>query len=489
MTISAQQKNYINGQWRTATGLNFQSINPSNNEIVWQGRSTTTPDVNLAIECSREAFLIWSLLSLDQRLAFIFEFENQLKTHQVELAQAIHLDTGKPLWETRTEVSAMIGKISISIDAYHQRTGSTSSTTNGVSTSLHHKPHGVCAVFGPFNFPGHLPNGHIIPALIAGNTVVFKPSEQTPLTADYMLSLWHNTKIPAGVIQLVQGEKDTGIALSQHPQIDGLFFTGSNQTGALLQRHNAQQFGKILALEMGGHNPLIIHDIADIKAAVYIALQSCFITAGQRCTCARKLILVDSPQSKAFLGAFVHASQNLKLTLHNTEGFFGPVINLTQALILMEKQQTLVAAGAQSLLPMIQPDANLAYLTPGILDVTGINVADEEYFGPLVKLYQCASLDDAIAEANNTQYGLAAGLISQDENAWHQVQAQVRAGIVNWNKPTTGASGRAPFGGPGASGNYRPGAFYAADYCAYPVASVAETSPQLPDTLLPGIVL
>ncbi|HCK92432.1 MAG TPA: N-succinylglutamate 5-semialdehyde dehydrogenase, partial [Gammaproteobacteria bacterium] len=138
---------------------------------------------------------------------------------------------------------------------------------------------------------------------------------------------------------------------------------------------------------------------------------------------------------------------------------------------------------------MTQPDSSLAFVTPGIIDVTGIDVPDEEDFGPLLKVYLVDSLEDAIKEGNNTIYGLSAGLISEKTEDWAVFQKKIRAGIVNWNKPTTGASGKAPFGGPGASGNYRPGAYYAADYCAYPMASVATEKPTLPASLAPGIEL
>lgn len=479
----------LNNQWIKGTGTAFSSTNPATNAIIWQGFSASSADVDAAVTFARAAFLAWSDLPLIDRLQFIKAFQRELEQHKETLANIIHEETGKPLWETATEITAMIGKIDISVQAYHERTGQTKSEKNGVTVELQHRPHGVTAVFGPFNFPGHLPNGHIVPALIAGNTVVFKPSEQTPKTGEFIMRLWQNTQIPAGVIQLLQGEKHTGIALSEHPNIDGIFFTGSSTTGATLQQEAAKNFGKILALELGGHNPLVVNEISNIKAAVYSALQSCFITAGQRCTCAKKLILIQSKNSEAFLQQFIQAASQLELTLNSPQGFMGPVIHKEQAQKLLKKQSDLLEKGAQSLLLMEQPNPELAFVTPGIIDVTDIDVIDEEDFGPLLKIYRVPNLLDAITEANNTRYGLSAGLLSENATDWAIFQKMIRAGIVNWNKPTTGASGKAPFGGRGASGNYRPGAYYAADYCAYPMASVSEESATLPLQLLPGVHL
>ncbi len=487
--IQNNGKLFINSEWVAGAGTEFSSTNPATNATLWRGQCATTENVNTAVQASRTAFKNWSKTNLADRLAYIHNFKVQLEHHKNDIAQLIHEETGKPFWETTTEVNAMINKVDISIAAYHERTGHTVNIHNKTTTELQHRPHGVTAVFGPFNFPGHLPNGHILPALIAGNTVIFKPSEHTPKTGEAILALWSKTKIPKGVIQLIQGEKHTSIALSNHTGIDGLFFTGSSATGAILQKQSAQQFGKIFALELGGHNPLIIDEINNIPAAVYNAIQSCFISTGQRCTCARKLILIQNQGTEQFLNQFIKAATDLKLTLESNDGFMGPVINIQQATTLLEKQKYLQQLGAKTLLEMHQPNKALAYITPGILDVTGIHVPDEEDFGPLVKVYHCTSLEEAIQEANNSEYGLSAGLLSDSEEHWHQFQMEIRAGIVNWNKPTTGASGTAPFGGRGKSGNYRPGAYYAADYCAYPMASVSEKTVTLPETLLPGIIL
>ena len=487
------QCHYIDGQWTSAIGTTFTSLNPATNQTIWQGTNATPERIDQAIACARKALPSWRRLSVEQRQSYLQRFTQVLEQQQIAFAQTIAAETGKASWDAKGEVAAMLGKLAISLQAYFERTGERTGEARGLQTKLSHRPHGVCAVFGPFNFPGHLPNGHILPALLAGNTVIFKPSELTPRTAEHMVELWHAAGIPPGVLQLVQGERDTSIYLSQHPQLDGLFFTGSEATGRQLAQSSAQQMQKILALELGGHNPLVVAELnsAEISAAVVHALQSCFITTGQRCTCARKLILIQSPQSEQFLQSFIASAQQLTLTYQNEHGFMGPVISNRQAEALLTRQFELEQAGAQVLLRMTRPDAELAFVTPSIVDVSQIQAAvkDEEDFGPFVKVYKVASLDEALAIANATRFGLAAGLLGGAQITWQAFRDQVRAGIVNWNCPTTGASSAAPFGGPGASGNYRPGAYYAADYCAYPVASMFTPKLELPAKLSPGLTL
>jgi len=481
---------YINGQWLTGSGQSLVSINPANNETCWTGTSATAAEIDSAIESARGAFPSWAEKSLEQRLTIIKKYQIVLKQHAEALATCISDETGKALWESKTEVSTMIGKVDLSINAYAARTPTEAQEMGAGQRLLTHRPHGVVAVFGPYNFPGHLPNGHIVPALIAGNTVVYKPSELTPAVAEMMTRCWHEAGLPAGVLNLVTGEKDTGIALAGHQGIDGLFFTGSSNTGNILSRQFAETPGKILALEMGGNNPLVVSTVSDLDAAVYIIIQSAFISAGQRCTCARRLIIVKDTNTEALLERLINVTNQIVVGDPKDDVFFGPLINNTAADQLLQAQDQLLVQGGQSLLAMTRPTPDLPYLTPGIIDMTDSKDAkDEEFFGPLLQVKLVDDFETAISEANNTSYGLAAGLLSDAESDWQQFYRHSRAGIVNWNKPTTGASGAAPFGGSGNSGNHRPSAWYAADYCAYPVASVIEDSLSLPETLSPGLSL
>lgn len=483
---------FIKGQWHTGKGHDVASSNPANGEIIWRGQTATADQVNAAVDAAREAQFDWFMLGFDARLKIVEAYRSQLEANKAELAETIAQETGKPQWETATEVAAMIGKIGLSASAYNKRTGTEANDTPAGRAVLRHKPHGVVAVFGPYNFPGHLPNGHIVPALLAGNTVVFKPSELTPKVAELMVSLWEKAGLPAGVLNLVQGEVDTGKALASHPQLDGLFFTGSSRTGHLLHQQYAGHPGKILALEMGGNNPLIIKGVADIKAAVHDILQSAYISSGQRCTCARRLYVEQGEQGDASVAKLVEAIKQIKVGPWNAQPqpFMGSMISEAAAKGMVAAQANLLSLGGVPLVELTHLQAGTGLVSPGLIDVTAVSeLPDEEYFGPLLQLVRYSDFDQAIKLANQTRYGLSAGILADSREDYEYFLARIRAGIVNWNKQITGASGAAPFGGVGASGNHRASAFYAADYCAYPVASVEADVVSLPATLSPGLSL
>ncbi|WP_394176110.1 succinylglutamate-semialdehyde dehydrogenase [Thalassotalea litorea] len=481
---------FINGQWLVGEGSAMDSLNPAKNESIWSGTAASVKQVDDAVQAARIAYESWATLDYEQRLQLVEKFAQQLTDNKESLAMTIAEETGKPLWETRTEVGAMIGKVAISVKAYQERTGTVENPMPGAKAFIRHKPHGVVAVYGPYNFPGHLPNGHIVPAVLAGNTIVFKPSELTPKVAEQTLKLWELAGLPSGVINMVQGEVETGKALASHPGIDGLFFTGSSTTGHVLHEQFAGQPGKILALEMGGNNPLIIKDVSDIDAAVHDMVQSAFVTSGQRCTCSRRVFIESSQQGDALLKRFIEVSSRIKVGFYDDQEqpFMGSMISEKAALGMLAAQQELIDKGAKVLLEMQHLTPGTGFVTPGIIDVTNVDdIADEEHFGPLVKVYRYQDFDQAINEANNTSFGLSAGLLADSEQDYQHFYKRIRAGIVNWNRPITGASSAAPFGGIGASGNHRASAYYAADYCAYPVASVESESVTLPETLSPGL--
>jgi succinylglutamic semialdehyde dehydrogenase len=472
--------------------MNFQSVNPVTQQVVWSGAAADEQAVGHAIRRAREAFASWSQTPLAERYALVRRFAEQLKAHESALAHAIGLETGKPLWEAKTEVASMVNKVDISIRAFEERTGEKTTAAADHRAVLRHRPHGVVAVFGPYNFPGHLPNGHIVPALIAGNTVVFKPSEFAPQVAEETWRLWQTAGLPAGVLNVVQGARDTGVALASAAGVDGIFFTGSAATGAAIHRANAGHTGKILALEMGGMNSLVVGQVQDLDAAVVHIVQSAFLSAGQRCTCARRLIVMQGAEGDALLRRLVEVAARLAPARFDAvpEPFMGAVISLAAAGKLLEAQDALVARGAAPLLPMRRTEAGTALLSPGILEVTALTpLPDEEFFGPLLQVVRVADLEEAIACANATRYGLAAGLLSDSAAEYTRFERAIRAGIVNWNRPLTGASSALPFGGIGASGNHRASAYYAADYCAYPQASLEADRNTRPPQLPPGLRL
>lgn len=476
----------INGQWITGSGERMTKSDPVDSALLWQGKAASHDQVNAACEAARAAFPGWARRPFADRQAVAEKFARLLEQQKEELTATIAQETGKPRWEAQTEVQAMINKVAISVKAFHSRTGE----QHEGESSLRHRPHGVMAVFGPYNFPGHLPNGHIVPALLAGNTVIFKPSELTPLTAEKTVQLWLKAGLPGGVLNLLQGGRDTGQTLAQHPQIDGLLFTGSANTGYQLHRQFAGQPEKMLALEMGGNNALIVEDPENIDAAVHIAIQSAFITAGQRCTCARRMLVKRGAAGDAFLRRLVEVAKRLRVGRWNDviQPFMGSVISIQAAEHIWQEWQARVVAGGKVLLEMQWPQRDSAILTPGIIDVTNLsNLPDEEVFGPLLAVIRYDDYDHAIMLANSTRYGLSCGLISPRRTKFDRLLTEARAGIVNWNKPLTGAASSAPFGGIGASGNHRASAWYAADYCAWPMASLESADLSLPAALSPGL--
>ncbi len=455
----------------------FASFDPASGETVWQGQAATAEQVGAAVAAARRAFPGWAATPLDQRIVCVRAFKAALEARSDTLAETISRETGKALWESRAELASMSAKVELSIAAQAERAGERHSAMPFGEAVLRHRPHGVMAVLGPYNFPGHLPNGHIVPALLAGNCVVFKPSELTPATGEAMAAAWAGAGLPDGVFTLVQGGRETGAALVA-ADIDGLLFTGSAAAGAQFRRIFAERPKVMLALELGGNNPLTVWD-GDIAEAAAIAAQSAFVTTGQRCSCARRLIVPDTRFGAELVEALVALADQLAIGAWNDtpEPYMGPLISDAAATAARARVAQLVDRGARVIRPLGQPSGRgTAFVTPALLDVTGIAAPDEEVFAPVLQLSRAASFEAALAQANATRFGLSAGLVSEDDALWRRFALEVRAGVINRNRPTTGASGAMPFGGLGESGNHRPSAWYAADYCAHPVASFEAAS-------------
>ena len=485
-----EQTNLIANAWRPGRGKPFESTDPFQGELVWLGTESDARDVDEAVAAARAAFPGWSGTNIQDRIAILERYAKLIEEHKSVLAELISREVGKPLWETNGEVGAMVGKVAISIQAQNERCGVSERPAGEGKSITRFKPHGVVAVFGPFNFPGHLPNGHIVPALLAGNTVVFKPSELAPAVGQRLVELLLESGLPAGVVNLVQGGREAGIALAAHGGIDGIFFTGSSKTGKAIHKSYGGRPEKILALEMGGNNPLIVHDFDDVDAAVYWTIQSAYITSGQRCVCARRLLLTEKAAATDFLDRLVETIPTIQCGHYadDPQPFLGPVISHDAASKVLTEQDALIQAGGKSLVMSQTEKASGALVTPGLIDVTDVsNLSDEEIFGPLLQLHRVSTLENAIDEANNTKYGLAAGIFCKSQEEYDQFFRRIRAGIVNWNKPTTGASSAAPFGGIGQSGNHNPSAYFAADYCSFPIASMEAERLTLPENLSPGI--
>jgi succinylglutamic semialdehyde dehydrogenase len=454
----------------------FTSTDPATGDTLWTGEAAGPEQVSAALAAARTAFAHWSVTPLDTRIAHVRAYKAALEEEADGLARAIAQETGKPLWEGRQEAASMAAKVETSIKAQAERAGEREQQMAFGRAILRHRAHGVMAVLGPYNFPGHLPNGHIVPALLAGDTVVFKPSEETPLVGELMARCWAKAGLPDGVFTLLQGGRDTGAALIAG-EIDGLLFTGSAGAGAHFRRAFVDRPEVILALELGGNNPLIAWD-GDPAAVASIVAQSAFITTGQRCSCARRLIVPQGAAGDAIVEAVDALAARIGIGQwdETPEPTIGPLISAAAAGHAKQAVGALLAASATVIRPFgAIAGRSDAFVTPAILDVTGLDVPDAEIFAPVLQLIRVPDFDAAIRAANTTAFGLSGGLVSADPELWRRYADRARAGVLNWNRPTTGAAGTMPFGGLGASGNHRPSAYYAADYCAYPVASFEAT--------------
>jgi len=447
------------------------STEPATGAEIWSG---DTGDAEAEVAAARAAWPEGAARSVSYRIEAMRRFANEVRAREQDFADLISRETGKPYWEARTEVAAVINKVEISANAYLERTPMRKlEAALGNKVAVRHKPHGVLAVLGPYNFPAHLPNGHIVPALIAGNAVVFKPSEKTPATGAFLIDCYRAAGVPEGVVRVLIGGPEEGKALAGQAGIDGLLFTGSARAGMSLHRQFAEAPHKMLALELGGNNPLVVWQAADIDAAAMIAVQSAYLSAGQRCTAARRLIVEDKAE-----GPLVEAITKLidRIIVDHPHAdpqpFMGPVIDMAAADHLQSQWMELMIKGGKPIRRLDRLHEERPYLTPALIDVTDVTERpDEEMFGPVLQMIRVADFDAAIDEANNTRFGLAASLVGGTPAMYDKYWANVRAGVINWNKPTNGAPSNAPFGGIGLSGNHRPSAFYAADYCAYPVTS------------------
>ncbi len=487
------ESNLIGGKFTSIAGNAMRSTSPANPDTtVWSG-SPRVSDVDLAIASARTALTQWRRWPREKRFSVLRTFAAICKSKEDAITRLISDETGKVMWDARAEAQLLAAKVEITLD---DSADSGLSRVKGFDTGLtasrkgicSFRPHGVMAVLGPFNFPAHLPNGHIVPALAMGNTIVLKPSDKTPAIGQLLAELYQETfdsdGVPAGVLNLVQGGADVAAAIAAHNDIDGILFTGSWAVGRRIIEANLNRPGRILALEMGGNNPAIIMPDADLKQAVIECVRSAVITSGQRCTCTRRVI-VHREVSQRVIAAICKGASALAIGAPDSQlpTFMGPVISEQARNSILHAVAELVRAGGELLVqPAIVGDKGW-YVSPGVMKVDRFTTgsagagADVEVFGPLLRISVVDSLDEAIEQANATSFGLAASIFTKDAAAIERFLNESRAGCINVNTGTAGASSKLPFGGLGQSGNHRPAGAFSLDYCAYPVGCMVETGP------------
>ncbi|MGD9791688.1 MAG: aldehyde dehydrogenase family protein [Phycisphaerales bacterium] len=512
-SLSRGPADLIAGEWRSlesGAGERIVSTNPAHpSRVVWQGVDNPS-HVDAAVAAARSAFAEWSNWPFEKRVGVLRAFQRIAKSREAALTELLRDEIGKATWDSKGEAGLLSGKVDITLDdSEHGAMRRVSAFDVAVGPTragrAWFKPHGVMAVLGPFNFPMHLPNGHIIPALAMGNTIVFKPSDKTPACGQALAEMYHDALVeagaPRGVVNLVQGGAKVAASLASHRDIDGVLFTGSWDVGRRIMQANLDHPGRILALEMGGNNPAIVMDDADLRQALVEIVRCAFVTSGQRCTCTRRVIVHERVADR-FIGALVESAKRLVVGDPATEGtFMGPVVAKGARDGILHAFESLVKAGAKALLSCeartIDAKDNGWYVSPGILRVdrftknadiaTPGGGADVEVFGPLLRVSVVKTLDEAIEQANATSFGLAASIFTHKQSSIEQFLRDTRAGCLNVNTGTAGASSKLPFGGLGHSGNHRPAGAFSLDYCAYPIAGMTETGAA--STMAPGMTI
>ena len=450
--------------------------------------------IDEACEVAKRAYKSWRALSLDERKDFLLKLKEVYIAHKDVLAETISRETGKPLWEAKTEAAAMANKISITIEhsikwVSEYKLENALPQTDGF---IRYKPRGVMAVVGPFNFPGHLPNGHIIPALLMGNTVVFKPSDKTPAVGQLMAEFFHKAEFPAGVFNMVQGRGTAGRRLVIDENVDGILFTGSYDVGLKIKQETIRHYWKILALEMGGKNTAIVWDDADLEKAIYENLIGSFLSAGQRCSCTSKIVVHKSIKDK-FVDTFYESAKKLKIGHWKENNFMGPLISDDSVENYIRFQEIAKREGNESLMrgKSLELEHQGHYVTPSITLVKEFDkesvYQNHEIFGPNVGIYETDDFDHALEITNSSGFGLVASVFSKNRSLYEQALMEARVGLVNWNRTTNGASSKLPFGGMGKSGNDRPSGDFAIQYCAVPVASLEDMGSFDPEKVMTGM--
>ena len=471
----------------------FKDVSPSDLKDEIMHLEYRYDHVHLATKAAKKAFLPWARLTQEKRNEYLKRLKEVYLAHADEITNVISRETGKPLWEAATEAKSLVNKIDITLE-HSMKLVADEKLDNalpGVPGYIRHRPRGVMAILGPFNFPAHLPNGHLIPALATGNTVVFKPSELTPAIGQLMAQMFDKAQFPQGVFNLVQGVAETGKRLCSDNDVDGILFTGSYETGLKIKASTLDHHWKLLALEMGGKNATIVWDDADMNKAIYESLIGSFLTAGQRCSCTSRIILHKSIAEK-FTDKFYDAAKKISIGHWKDNPFMGPLINGDAVEKYIRFQEIAQREGAERLMRGKVLDVGRPgyYVTPSICLVKEFRpdsvYQKSEIFGPNVAIYQTDDFEEALKINDSTGFGLVTSVFTKKRELYEEARLRARVGMVNWNRTTNGASSRLPFGGLGKSGNDRPTAHYAVYYCTTPLASLEDQTPYDPKNQMPG---
>lgn len=487
---------FINGEFvkPSSKSGSFENASPANLDEHVIKIDFQNSHVEDACFAAKRAFYEWSEWKMSDRMDALNKVKNIFAAREEQLTTVIARETGKPIWDANSEAKALVTKFAVTFEHSLQliKEVRVENALPKVDGFIRYRPRGVFAVLGPFNFPGHLPNGHIVPALVTGNTVVFKPSELTPATGQLMAECYQEAGLPPGVFNLVQGQGETGRRLVTHKEVDGILFTGSYETGLKIRESTINDYWKIRALEMGGKNSTIVWNDADLEKSIYESLVGVYMSTGQRCSCTSR-IFVHKKISKEFIERFYERTKKLSIAHWSENPFMGPLISKKSMDTYLRFQDIAVREGCTKIMrgKAMELDYKGYYVTPSIYTVPSYKkdstYQNTELFAPSVAIYEVDDLDEAISINNDSGYGLSMSIFTKDQNNFDTCFKRARVGLLNWNRTTNGASSRLPFGGMGKSGNDRPSAHFAVYYTTVPVASLQDPNPFDPKTVVPGM--
>lgn len=438
--------------------------------------------VDQVIESAQTGYDVWRKLSFDERISYLKKYQEIVRARKDEIAMALALEVGKPLWEAKTEAAALDGKVSVTItDSYNRIKQETlRDVMPKIDGHTVYKPLGPCFVIGPFNFPCHLANGQILSALLAGNSIIFKPSEKTIYSAQIMIECFHQAGFPKGVINFINGMGHTASKITGDKRIKGIFFTGSRGVGMRILENTYKDLNKLVALELGGKNSTIIHHDTNISHALPELLRSAFLTTGQRCT-STSMILIHRKIEQEFISQFKAVTERIRVghpTKASPDPFMGPLIDEHAEKLYFEFCEHGKREGAEEIVPARKLDVGHEgyYVSPSIHYAKKPNLQgkfiQEEIFGPNCFFIPYDDIEEAIKIANCTEYGLAASVFTRSPEIYRLCLRDIEAGLINLNRSTVGATARLPFGGVKNSGNHRPAAVSMIDHCVNTVASL-----------------
>jgi aldehyde dehydrogenase (NAD+) len=462
-------KNLIKGQWINATtGQFFESHSPANwDETVGTVPRSNGQDVNQAVSAARESFPIWRRISRIKRAEYLDAFVQRVKRDHEEISRLMAGEVGKSINEARADVTEGIHMIQHEFGLGRMPIGSiVASEIEDKDSFIRRKPKGVVAAITPWNFPFAVPLWLIGPSLLEGNTMVFKPSEESPLVGQKIVEYFQEIGLPPGVLNLVQGTgEEAGKPLVRHPDVDVVVFTGSYEVGSEIKEVCAKDYKKMAVCEMGGKNALIIFEDADLKIALNAAILSVFKTTGQRCTSASRLI-VHEQIIDVFEQEFIKLTRRLNIGDPLSEKtFMGPLINEAGRKKVESYNDLAVKEGGKVLLEGGRPKGKIYekgfYVNPFVYRMehnSQNRVLREEVFGPHVAIIPFRTLEDAIRIYNDTPYGLSMAVITEDYRKAQAVREECQYGLGYMNLPTIGAEVHLPFGGVKKSGTGIPSA-------------------------------